>query len=631
MSTLREKQLAVLRLFESAEHLGEADVPESDLRLRGLGRLAKNAIFSGFNMAHLQEARELYEVFYAAKDLIDLQTLLEQVRYLVNEGLLQYALSVAVVHRDDLVGVKLPAYQEQRPDLFVPAETIFQAIKADKRRINDQPIILNAFETTTKLDPEHQLAYFREDIGINVHHYHWHVVYPVTWQPKAMGKIKDRKGELFYYMHQQMSARYDCERLGVGLQRVIPYHNFDQKIDGYASHLVSFISNSKIFAIRPAGLILQDVNRDDPKVLVEELERWKDRIMQAAHLGMVIDESGQLVPLTVETGIDVLGDLIEASDLSINKTYYGNFHNHLHNLLSLVHDPDGRYKQSIGVLGTTATAMRDPMFFRLHRYIDNMFVEYKLTLPSYQQAELDFPGITVENVEVKATVTNVLNTFMTDDYLELKHGMVQLQGSVKVKHQHIDHEPFSYDIICRNSTQDSKNATVRIFLAPVYDESGHEIPINEQRRFFIELDKFQVLLIPGLNNITRDSKESAVTSEGSTSHEELINGSEISTQIDHSYCACGWPEYALVPRGNRRGMDFVLFVMLTDFEEDRVDGPHVVPECKSSTSYCGIRNQKYPDKRAMGYPFDRAIKAKNIEQFLLPNMKLQNIKIQFII
>ncbi len=27
----------------------------------------------------------------------------------------------------------------------------------------------------------------------------------------------------------------------------------------------------------------------------------------------------------------------------------------------------------------------------------------------------------------------------------------------------------------------------------------------------------------------------------------------------------------------------------------------------NSVSYCGIRNKKYPDKRAMGYPFDRNI------------------------
>ncbi|GFS85968.1 hemocyanin F chain, partial [Nephila pilipes] len=60
-----------------------------------------------------------------------------------------------------------------------------------------------------------------------------------------------------------------------------------------------------------------------------------------------------------------------------------------------------------------------------------------------------------------------------------------------------------------------------------------------------------------------------------------------------------------------------------------VYGANTVPECGNASSYCGIKNQKYPDKRAMGYPFDRVIKAKNCKEFLLPNMKLQNIKILF--
>lgn len=28
--------------------------------------------------------------------------------------------------------------------------------------------------------------------------------------------------------------------------------------------------------------------------------------------------------------------------------------------------------------------------------------------------------------------------------------------------------------------------------------------------------------------------------------------------------------------------------------------------CKDAASYCGIRDQKYPDRRPMGFPFDRS-------------------------
>ena len=47
-------------------------------------------------------------------------------------------------------------------------------------------------------------------------------------------------------------------------------------------------------------------------------------------------------------------------------------------------------------------------------------------------------------------------------------------------------------------------------------------------------------------------------------------------------------------------MPFRLLVMLTDWELDRVpDDSHC-----GSMSYCGARD-RYPDRRPMGYPFDR--------------------------
>lgn len=47
------------------------------------------------------------------------------------------------------------------------------------------------------------LWYFREDIGVNLHHWHWHLVYPFE-AANAQIVNKDRRGELFYYMHQQV-------------------------------------------------------------------------------------------------------------------------------------------------------------------------------------------------------------------------------------------------------------------------------------------------------------------------------------------------------------------------------------------------------------------------------------------
>lgn len=48
----------------------------------------------------------------------------------------------------------------------------------------------------------HRLWYFREDIGLNIHHWHWHLVFPFDGPDQIVRK--DRRGELFYYMHQQV-------------------------------------------------------------------------------------------------------------------------------------------------------------------------------------------------------------------------------------------------------------------------------------------------------------------------------------------------------------------------------------------------------------------------------------------
>ena len=57
-------------------------------------------------------------------------------------------------------------------------------------------------------------------------------------------------------------------------------------------------------------------------------------------------------------------------------------------------------------------------------------------------------------------------------------------------------------------------------------------------------------------------------------------------------------------------MAFDLFVMVTDWAADSS-----TDNLDQGTSYCGVRDDAYPDSRAMGFPFDRVID----EQFLGPN------------
>lgn len=62
---------------------------------------------------------------------------------------------------------------------------------------------MNLHECQLLTIPSLRLWYFREDMGVNLHHWHWHLVYPFEASDERIVN-KDRRGELFYYMHQQV-------------------------------------------------------------------------------------------------------------------------------------------------------------------------------------------------------------------------------------------------------------------------------------------------------------------------------------------------------------------------------------------------------------------------------------------
>jgi hypothetical protein len=75
-------------------------------------------------------------------------------------------------------------------------------------------------------------------------------------------------------------------------------------------------------------------------------------------------------------------------------------------------------------------------------------------------------------------------------------------------------------------------------------------------------------------------------------------------------------------------MPFELLVMLTDWGRDQVSRD---AHC-GSMSFCGVRDSSYPDKRPMGYPFDRPLaRGKTIAAVVeeQPNMAMRELTIRF--
>lgn len=74
--------------------------------------------------------------------------------------------------------------------------------------------------------------------------------------------------------------------------------------------------------------------------------------------------------------------------------------------------------------------------------------------------------------------------------------------------------------------------------------------------------------------------------------------------------------------------------MISDNTQDIVDDDGT-GTCNDTSAYCGIRDARYPDKKAMGFPFDRRSRAipnkrvASLNDFITPNMKVQNVSIRF--
>lgn len=600
-------------------------------------QLGRRENFALFIPRHRAIASKLIDIFMGMRNVADLTSVAVYARDRLNPYLFNYALSVALLHREDTKGIELPNFMQSFPGKFVDS-AIFSRAREAVSVVPDEvrtPIIIPREYTASDLDPEHRVAYFREDIGINLHHWHWHLVYPFAASDRSI-VAKDRRGELFYYMHQQVVSRYNFERLSNKLPKVVRFNNLRQPIpEGYFPKMDLLVA-SRAWPPRFGNASLSDVNRpvDQIRLDIAEVELWITRFRSAVGLGYVTNDQGVQTRLDEVTGIDILGNIMEASSLTPNRNYYGDLHNMGHVLVALCHDPDSRYLETFSVMGDSATAMRDPFFYRWHAFIDDLFQSFKGILPRYSTLRLNFPKITVTGlqVDVQGGQTNRLRTFWDTSDVDLSRGLdFSPRGTVLARFTHLQHLPFTYKIQVNNASPQQQMGTVRIFMAPKYDERGIDLLFNDQRLMFIELDKFIVTLKRGKNTISRKASDSSVTIPYERTFRSMQQRPESGADLDKfNFCGCGWPDHMLIPKGTFEGMQAELFVMISNYEQDRVVQT-VTGTCNDASSYCGLQDKKYPDKQSMGFPFDRLARdgVSTLSEFLTPNMRTQNVTIQF--
>nr|QCC26461.1 hexamerin 1 precursor [Octostigma sinensis] len=599
--------------FRPLEHLNEYKMKKEVIehfvqKVHRQHVLPRHHIFNVFNDKHRQQAIVLFELLYSAENFQTFYNTSAWARVHVNEGMFVYAVSVAVLHRQDTRGVVLPPLHEVYPHFFVNKHVIREVTNA---KINQTPWVIPMTVTTHKIHhPEHRVAYFTDDIGLNTHVAHWNYLH-AFWFKQTYNVMKDRQGEKFFQMHHNLLTRYELERLSNDLPPVSKIHLYKPIKSGFAPHAT--YANGLDFPSRPEHMQLQSVGN----LTLETVDEWYRRVVDAVDAGYVLTKEQQKKELDHTTGINVLGKMLQGGQqTSPNPRYYGHLQRAGHVLIGKVTDPKNKYEQAPAVVEQIETSARDPAMYGYWKVIDQIFLRYKNTLPPYTRSQLVNSGVQVEAIKVigesRASTPNTLITHMEHVDIDVSNAVVmseqQATIDVKARVQRLTHEPFKYVITVKSREQ--KKAVVRIFLAPKYNWLGEKLAIDQQRWMAVEMDKFVTELNQGQTVIKRASHESSITVTGTQTYKQMMLDVATAMKGEHQmytnkivHKQCGYPQHLLLPKGKPQGMVFKLYVVVSEYNPVQESSTHE----SEYYGYCGHAGVKYPDTKPMGYPFDRRI------------------------
>lgn len=267
------------------------------LNFYNIGMLPKHKVFSISYRRLRDEAVSLFHLFYYAKDFDTFYRCACWAREHVNEGMFVYALNVAVLHRPDCRGFILPAPYEIYPFFFLNNEVIAKAqmLKMQGNLIDknfhsvhqmDKTFYINSNYSGwyVQANDESSLSYFTEDVGLNSYYFYFHADYPFWMHGDIYGLNKDRRGEIFYYTHQQLLARYYMERLSNDLKE-IPRFSWHWPIKtGFMSNLRH--GNGLNFPSRPNFF---NVRTEDNIWRIQDVKDCERRIRDVIQSGLVLN------------------------------------------------------------------------------------------------------------------------------------------------------------------------------------------------------------------------------------------------------------------------------------------------------------------------------------------------------
>ncbi|XP_050665724.1 arylphorin subunit alpha-like isoform X5 [Leptidea sinapis] len=588
------------------------------------GFLPKNLAFSIFNERSKHEAVALFHVLYYAKDFDVFYKTAAAARVYVNEGQFLYAYYIAVLHRPDTKGIVLPAPYEAYPELFTNVDTWWKINRVKMqngvdsfdlgseygivKEQNEYVIYANYSNHFTYPGNEHKISYFTEDIGLNAYYYYFHVFFPFWMESDVQPDLKEHRGEIYYYFYQQLLARYYLERLSSDLGE-IPEFSWKHQIEtGYKpsmKYFYNFVQRPEYYQIPYEKHIKE----------IESLESYETTFIQYLQQGH-FKAYNQDIDLHNSKSLNFVGNFWQGNyDFFTKVGPWSHSYTYEHiarNVLGASVETFGKYEFAPTALDFYQSSVRDPIFFQLYSKILKYILGYKNFLTPYNQENLHYVGVKVNDVKVDKLVTYF-------DYYDFEvtnnvyYSKEELKSSAfpffVVRQPRLNHKPFTVTVDVKSDVEG--DAVIKIFLGPKYDSKGYPIDLEENWQNFVELDWSVQKLTKGQNKIERRSTEFYYVREDSTPVRELVN--LISTSkvpLDMSVKPGAFPSRLLLPKGTKGGFPFQLFVVVYPYQ----------PATKQFESIKVFAN----DNKPLGYPLDRPVSEIYFKQ---PNMFFEEVRV----
>ncbi|XP_055612202.1 hexamerin-1.1-like [Uranotaenia lowii] len=593
-----------------------------------LGYLEKGEIFTIYNKFYLKQTYLLFTFLYNSLDWDTYYKNVIWAREHVNEGMFIYAVTLSVMHRTDLKGIVLPAIYEIYPYYFFNTDVIRSA---SFRKMYDPKfgfygngkynVVYSNYTLTypaqAKLfydDHYDYMSYYYEDIGLNSYYYYFMMDYPFFLGGDMFGLFKDRRGELYFYFHQQLLARYNLERFSYHMKPIMGLNwQFPLKM-GYFS-LLSYW-NGVPFKSRDYNYVIGDYDY----YKLDWIKDWEMRIRKIIDQGYFFLDDGTKIDLRKWENIDYLGNIVIGNADSMKYGYFGFLETFTRMLLS--GNDFVTMKTWPSVLMNFETTLRDPMFYSMWERFMDFYYLFKSYLPYYTFDELNFKGVVIKDVVVDKLMT-YFDFFDADisNAIPMTNVNKYWDFTVFGRTKRLNHKPFTYTLDVMSEY--TGKGVIRAFIGPKFDRF---MDLDYYKKYFVEVDQYFVDLVVGENTFVRKSRDFFWSVKDRTTYTELykkimtsFNGQD-KFVLDMSEAHCGFPDRLVLPKGWYSGMPYQFYFIITPFYTKTQDLSFF-----DKSFSCGVgTGMRYLDTLPMGFPFDREI---NFTYWYTKNMFFKDVLI----